>query len=319
MKIAGNMDKKSFTSASEFPVKLLSHLGRQIRPIHVQLCLTNRCNLKCSFCSCGKRDKGQELSYGRLGDFLYKASELGMEAITITGGGEPLLYSQLPAVIALCRDLQVKVGLVTNGYLLPRLKGLIDQFTWIRVSMGNDRNIEALEKSINEVVKEETDWAFSYVIGDAINEENMAWTVKYANKHNFTHVRVVPDLVRGYKYFIDDITKSVLRHFCINDSKVIYQNRNEYARGSKDCNISLLKPLIAPDGYIYPCCGVQYAIKAGDRDFPKSMRMGRMEDFEKIIKAQIPFDGSRCKRCYYDNYNNILGLAKAEYQHDEFV
>ena len=313
------MDKKSFTSASEFPVKILPHLGKQIRPIHVQLCLTNRCNLKCSFCSCGKRNKSQELDIIRLKKFLVTASDMGMEAITITGGGEPLLYPHLTDVIGLCGDLQVKIGLVTNGFLLPRLKGLIERFTWIRVSMGNDRDTDLLEKALNQVIHEDTDWAFSYVIGDALNEENISWTVKYANLHNFTHVRVVPDLVSGYNFTIDEITKHVLKARCVNDSKVIYQNRNEFSRGAKDCWISLLKPLIAPDGYIYPCCGVQYAQHTNDRDFPKNMRMGKIEDFEKIIKAQIPFNGSKCKRCYYDNYNKLLGLAKTDYEHEEFV
>lgn len=313
------MDKKSFTSASEFPVKLLPHLGKQIRPLHVQLCLTNKCNLACDFCSCGKRNKGQELDIVKLKAFLRQASDLGMEAITITGGGEPLLYRHLSDIIGLCGDLQVKTGLVTNGYLLPRLKGLIGRFTWIRVSMGNDRDITALQTQLDRVIHEDTDWAFSYVIGDALNEENIAWTVRYANKHNFTHVRVVPDLVKEYKFPVDSITQSVLRHFCINDSKVIYQNRYEFSLGAKQCLISLLKPVIGADGYVYPCCGVQYAMNKNTRDFPKEMRMGKMENFEKIIKAQIPFDGSRCKRCYYDNYNKTLGLAKADYEHEEFV
>ena len=53
--------RKSYASASEFPTKLV-HISvtdkeRNIKPIHVNFYPTNKCNLKCKFCSCADRDK----------------------------------------------------------------------------------------------------------------------------------------------------------------------------------------------------------------------------------------------------------------------
>ena len=68
-----------------------------------------------------------------------------------------------------------------------------------------------------------------------------------------------------------------------------------FTTGVKDCFISKLKPIIHADGYLYPCCGIQYA--SGDpqeqRHFPPSFRMGHWRDFHKIGV----FDGPGGKKC----------------------
>jgi uncharacterized radical SAM superfamily Fe-S cluster-containing enzyme len=58
-----NNKVSSYSSAGVFPVKLFQCDGlvdkyKRIKPIHIQLNLTNKCNLSCSFCSCQNRTKG---------------------------------------------------------------------------------------------------------------------------------------------------------------------------------------------------------------------------------------------------------------------
>ena len=68
----------SFASAEQFPLKVIRRRGLvdrvregAIPPVHVQFLPMNRCNLKCGFCSCKARDRGQEMT-------LEQAREIGI-------------------------------------------------------------------------------------------------------------------------------------------------------------------------------------------------------------------------------------------------
>jgi len=154
------------------------------------------------------------------------------------------------------------------------------------------------------------------LVEQKFNPVNLNKYVAFANKYNFTHVRVVSDLLDLSNVSdMDEIRKSVK----VDDSRVIYQGRKNFDPGQRDCRISLLKPVIGADGFIYPCCGVQYAHQSEDLDNPESMRMGRIEDIVNIYKKQKFFNGLQCYRCYYKNYNDILGQMVGEMEHLGFV
>ena len=164
------------------------------------------------------------------------------------------------------------------------------------------------------------DLAFSYVVTNPTNIDNLKKVINWANDRDYTHVRLVNDIYDPSPTRMEGV-KGFLKAGEMDDSKIIYQPRSEFTKGVEDCGISLLKPVIAADGYVYPCCGVQYALPKGDqqRCFPESMRMGHYKDLEEIIEKQIPFDGSVCEKCYYDNYNTVLRAMKSEVDHKEFV
>ena len=322
--------KDSFTSADNLPIKIFldpeiinEFQKNKIIPIHLQLSPTNLCNLSCPWCSCANRQKTDSIDYIRLIKFIKKADELGTKAITITGGGEPVLYHHINDLIAfLGKETNIKIGLVTNGTSFSKLnKENFHYLTWCRISHGdiyvqNDN----LWKSYNYAISNgpKVDWSFSYVLSEKTNEKNLKNIVTYANEHDFTHIRIVPDLYLTKKMDLEPV-KKLLKNNKISDHLIIYQSGKGYTAGQKECYISLLKPFIASDGKIYPCCGVQYALDKNKRDFPIEMQMGDLEDFEKIIKTRGIFNGSKCKFCYYNDYNWIIKRLTAPIQHKEFV
>jgi len=85
------------------------------------------------------------------------------------------------------------------------------------------------------------------------------------------------------------------------------------------CLLSILKPVIGVDGYIYPCCGTQYALEDPARDYDRAMRMGKIEDLEDIILNQAFFNGSICHKCYYSQYNEALDVMIKGLKHESFV
>jgi len=318
--------KTSFTSASAFPAKLLRKniLSRngKIEPVHLQISPTNKCTLNCSFCSCSARDKKVELSLEDIRSIMDKARFCGTRAVTITGGGEPLCHPDIKEIFAYISSINIKIGLVTNGTLLHKLdEDDLAKITWCRISSADFRKFtqgykRRLEKTVE--MGPNVDWAFSHVVGYKPSFDTIRSVIKFANKHNFTHIRLVSDLLDLDNVPpMDDIKKELCD---LDDSKVIYQDRKDSTLGTKRCLISLLKPVVGTNGMLYPCCGTQYAQAKPGRDFGgDNMTMGSAKDIVEIYDKQKYFNGSVCKTCYYSNYNWALDIITSDIEHIDWV
>ena len=85
--------------------------------------------------------------------------------------------------------------------------------------------------------------------------------------------------------------------------------------GARECWHGLLKPLIAADGFVYPCCLVGFPNRILDRRFA----LCHWRDLGGYVESQKPFDGSGCRGCTYGNYNRYLGCFKKKLVHPNFV
>lgn len=98
---------------------------------HIELQLTDKCCLNCPGCHFrGLGDK--EIPFELLDNI---ARFIKPKAITIAGGGEPTLYPKFDnAVLKLAKIPNVKIGLITNGVIIP--DGLWRKcIDWVRVSV----------------------------------------------------------------------------------------------------------------------------------------------------------------------------------------
>lgn len=322
----------SFTSADTFPVKIIRDpdLVNSIRygfipPRHPQILPTNACNLNCGFCSCRDRNKELSLDFHKLMETIEVLIKLGARAFTITGGGDPLMYPDISSLIFRIHVRNAEVGLVTNGLLLAD-KARIDPsaitaLSWCRVSASDEDDHTSAYLGVVETHRT-VDWAISYVLTSKPDIDNIVKHIEFANKYEMTHIRLVSDLLS-----LDQVTSMVnirkqLIARGVSLSRVIFQERKVYTNGAKKCLISLLKPVIGADGHIYPCCGVQYATDDINRDMPKSMSMGTIENLLDRFgfDEQKCFDGSVCTKCYYSAYNTLLStLLTNDISHGEFV
>ena len=313
--------KEDFTAASTFPVKLLHNKvyekGKFI-PKHIQIVPTNACNLNCSFCCCSDVDRKKSLTFEQIVEIINIGWERGTKAITITGGGEPLLYPHINKVIIYAELKGIEVGMVNNGTQLDNL-GPHKNLTWIRISCSDERehDFDKIKRAIK--LNPKTDWSFSYVVTREPNYENMIKLIKFANENKFTHMRLTTDLADVDAVETMEFIKAKLKGK-VDDSLVVYQERKETAfRGAKKCYMSLMKPYICPEG-IFPCCGVQYALKNDfKKDMPNNMESCDINDFANFLDNQVPFDGSVCDICYYKQYNEMLDKIKTKPSHLEFV
>jgi len=315
----------SFSAADKFPVKLLQNKRcidecGHILPVHVQLIPTNVCDLRCPFCSCANRKHGHAMPWGEMRELLACMKASGTQSVTITGGGEPCLYPRINDLIEECNRLGIRTGLVSNGSPLsiPRLEAA--GATWIRLSFSDDRAVDAAFVSrIEEAVKRvPSDWAFSYVVTDKPNLENIKTILALADRLRFTHVRLVADILRPDTVGDFEELRSELRG-SPGEDLAIYQDRKMFTRGTDCCLISLLKPVVDVDGTIYPCCGVQYALVNPSLQMEPAMQMGHWREFFADQDNSRAFDGSTCVKCYYSDYNLALELMTRRLIHREFV
>jgi organic radical activating enzyme len=310
------MDKSAYTSASTLPSKLFSNniiQDGKIVPIHIQVYPTNACNLKCGFCSVRDIDKHKFIPFDLLMSTMNECVDRGTKAVTISGGGEPMTYYKINEFIRELGYGNIQAGLTTNGILLEKLAPH-PNLTWARISCSDEREpaYSTIEKALK--VNPRTDWAFSYVVTTNPDFDRLNKAIEFANKNNFTHVRVVNDLMDEDSPEMDRIERNIK----VPDERVIYQGRKQWARGS-DCYMHLLKPVIAPEGVIR-CCGGQYSVAGSEGHYHPSMIVGRLEDIASILDSQIPLDGNKvCDKCFYGDYNQVLRGMKTTPKHNSFV
>jgi MoaA/NifB/PqqE/SkfB family radical SAM enzyme len=126
------------------PEKLVSLKKGIIKaPIYVRIKPTNRCNHHCFYCvyepsfsgihpGMNRRD---EIPYPKMVEILKNFKDMGVKAVTYSGGGEPLIYPQIENILQKTLDFNINLSIITNGQKLngESAKILSNAF-WVRVS-----------------------------------------------------------------------------------------------------------------------------------------------------------------------------------------
>jgi MoaA/NifB/PqqE/SkfB family radical SAM enzyme len=134
------------------PLKLLRHAdkvqamlrGDLVYPISVELDLSNTCPHDCPFCSFGtsashgyRQQNWVQFETARAVRLMDELAAVGVQSITFTGGGEPLVHKAAGAILQRAADAGLAFGVVTNGF---NLKGearevIARSATFLRVSL----------------------------------------------------------------------------------------------------------------------------------------------------------------------------------------
>ena len=325
---------QSFTAASSVPLKLFlnrdfveSVVNRKfIIPYHIQLNPTAKCYPDgCPWCSCLNRDRSKELTYDEIIETFRLAISYGARATTITGDGDPLCHPKISDIVADINKMGVDVGIVNNGWLIHCLSPeALDRTTWMRISLGDLQapKPETWWEHVESVVMDfpAIDYSFSYVLTRYPDIQLIEKMIRFASEHIFTHIRIVSNLLEADQLAetMEKTRKKVKKH--VDDSLVIWQSRSEWTRGTKNCYLSLAKPVLGSDGLWYCCCGCQYLDKVPARKYVYPMSKLRCaEGLKDIIENQRWFNGSICYRCYYGNYNYFLGVLMDGIKHTSFI
>ena len=308
--------RASYTSANALPVKLLMSRGaKELRPVHVNWYPTNACNLKCNYCAFSKRDKALSMDMRTAVRVIHDFARLECEAVSITGGGEPLCHPNVADMISEFHSCGIKIGLVTNGTLLGRLdKKTLEMLQWCRISSSCPFD-DAYRNILDKAIEADVEWGFSHVIEEQPNVDHIVAMVDYAQRHKFTHVRLVADMTNEGRVSDWQDIENLLAD---KDGFVIYQKQKTAVK-AKRCVLGYVRPVVAPDWNVYLCCGAQLALDVVSLDTPSELLMGDARDLKAIYGGQRkPFDVN-CAHCYYGMHNSVLEVLTSDVDHKEFV
>ena len=147
MKVANkNSNKYSKTKITWFPEKLQSFVaGKITAPIYVRVKPLNRCNHKCFWCVYhepdlsqmhGGMEKSDTLSLDKMTEILDDFEDMGVKAVTYSGGGEPLMHPDINEILELTLQKGIALSTITNGqFLKGRTAELLTKAKWVRVSI----------------------------------------------------------------------------------------------------------------------------------------------------------------------------------------
>ncbi len=139
------MDAKQFAGD-----KILRHKERideffssgYSKPITAEFDMTNICNHDCPFCFgyYKRKENVNHISKEDAMDVLSQMKEIGVKAVTFTGGGDPLVNRNTVDSIEYASSLGMDVALITNGLALNEdySKRLVKICKWIRISVDAD-------------------------------------------------------------------------------------------------------------------------------------------------------------------------------------
>jgi len=143
----------------EFASRLRRDTGSLAAPVHVRIKPTNACNQSCGFCAyrydelqlgdhMNVRDRiGREKMHEIVEDLV----EIGVRAVTFSGGGEPLIYPFLSETIRGLSAGGIRIGCLSNGSALEGdvADALAECGTWLRISLdGWDAESYARSRSV---------------------------------------------------------------------------------------------------------------------------------------------------------------------------
>jgi len=121
-------------------IKFLNN--QPIIPINIEISISGICNATCDWCFYRTGHTKKLIDKDVMLKTIDDLCDMGLKAITWTGGGEPSCH---PALSDFINRVRIKQGLFTNGLAKPRYNPT--KMEWIRVSKTNANwNIETLKK-----------------------------------------------------------------------------------------------------------------------------------------------------------------------------
>ncbi|MFV0551779.1 MAG: radical SAM/SPASM domain-containing protein [Anaerorhabdus sp.] len=219
-----------------------------IKRVYIEI--TNRCNLRCNFCSFHHREL-KEMSLRQF-EAIIKQIQPYTSYIYLHVQGEPLLHSQFDDILNLCDQYELKVQLVTNGTFLKNYPSLSSHPSLRKLSLSL-HSLDFQTCDIHEYMNE----IFSFINNNHTNcyVELRFWTSDNLSNNASTALSLIKE-----KYEFQQTTKpnsfkllpQVFLHFENQfewpSTAVLPSTKLGTCRGGKEMIAILV------DGTVVPCC-----------------------------------------------------------------
>ena len=309
--------EQSYTSTGD---KLLHHKdaiadlrNKKNHPIVLHIMPTERCNLKCVFCSVAQRgSEGKlfpDLTLEQIRNVVSKFKLMGLKAVILSGGGEPTLYKYINELLEYLKDEDIEIGMITNGIALAdNIKpDNIKLLRWVRISANS---FDYVDKINIPELDSKTTLGFSYIwnpltsdkiinkIKDKIKEQSSSNPVAY--------IRMLPDC--NLETVELEQSHERLRKITMELGSPFFHQYKTH-KTPRECHLGRVHPVFYTDGYIYPCDSLVLNSPAGNRKFNKDFALCRWDEIDKYYSQRIAsslIDTRKCPHCVFSRQNELL-------------
>jgi len=356
------------------PLKVLHHptrlnafaVGLQPAPVHLQVMPSDYCNQDCSFCfyrqettapnelfpilQDGKRNHNPKrmMDVDFIIRLMHDAKDLGVKAITFTGGGEPTMNRYLNVAIDYCNSLGIEWALITNGTAIHESVGmLLHTAKFVRVSI--DAGMPETYSRIRRVPAEQFYKALHFIkqmrqdsvgrktyptigVGFVVTQDNYSEIPSaaiIARNHGADYIRFGAAFT-GTEGKLDQslvleklaVAKELLRGenaksgqpFQIHDRVFNMETVPDYDK----CYMQHLTPVVGADMNLYRCCNLAYS----QRGLIGSLENQRLTDLwlsSGKYESMDALDPHSCPACIYNDKNKAIHSLTVAPPHVNFV
>ncbi len=129
-------------------VKVISRLLTR-KPIFIGFNVTNRCNMRCAFCSVPNLPN-PDMTLPQVEHALDRVAEMGIPVVGVTGG-EPFLRRDLADIMKAIEARGLKTTLVTNGEALTQAR--IEELSGLRNIVHFALSVDSLDRNTYESLR----------------------------------------------------------------------------------------------------------------------------------------------------------------------
>ena len=196
--------------------------------IRATLTLHQVCSSRCQFCSTINRNKKDSITLDEAKEFVSKlyfdqedfnkknfkkyndqytkitGSSIRLRSLILSGGGQPNLWPYFEEFVNWLSELDIDLGLITNGFPKNINDKTYDHFKWIRLSITPEDasafypnqkfNLQRIPKNI---IDSKITFGLSYVYGPWTNDDILSRIVKTSNEWRVEYVRLLTDCNLG--------------------------------------------------------------------------------------------------------------------------
>lgn len=265
--------------------------GEVSAPIYVRVKPTNRCNHACYYCSYVSENDcpvsetmnfRDEIPKEKMMEILQDFKEMGVKAVTYSGGGEPLVHPDIAEIMQKTLDLGIDLSIITNGQELNGKKAeVLKNAKWVRISSGEIDAKTFAEtrkrpeswffklrdniKNFAEIKSPDCEFGINFVVQNK-NADKVYESVKFFKNLGVNHIKItpcwMPDFLEYHKPTKESVMEQIERArkefqghgFVVYDT---YKNDFELTgldeRKYSKCYVMQIIPVIGADSVVYFC------------------------------------------------------------------
>ena len=335
--------------------------GERKAPFYIRIKPTNLCNHHCAYCTYGAGNSENQtenrdsvvrtdmIPWLKMQEIIADMGEMGVKAVTFSGGGEPLTYPHIVDAVHLMQEKGIELSLISNGQLLSG--GVAAAFypaKWVRISFDSPNETDYMNlrrvsgQAFQSVVQNIRDFAvhkdpdcvlgINFVISKANYQRvyEAAAFLKGLGVNNVKFAAVLDNHPHYHDAIKDEVIAQIHRaqtelgdasFAVINNYENDWMDKNFTVQSFPTCYTCQLVTVIAADQRVYFCHTRAYDSDAivGDLHQQSFKTMWFSEATAQRLKTLKPMQD--CKNfCVYEERNQLIqAYFDVDMRHVNFI